>query len=145
MTAEFSEMGLRFVYPENWEVSREENSDLPRSVSVHSPTGAFWSVSIDRRNGQEMADEILDAMRREYELDFEFEELERTIAGRKLKGYELNFSCLDLLVSACILATTADGVSQVLLYQAESRDFDQLSPVFDAISLSFLREPLSAV
>ena len=140
MTAEFSEMGLNFVYPENWEVAREEDSEFPRSVSVHSPTGAFWSVSVDRRDSQAMADEMLDAMRREYETDFEFETMQRNLAGRQLCGYELHFTYVDLVVTACILATSAGGLSYVLLFQAESRDFDQLSPVFDAMSLSLLQE-----
>ncbi len=138
MTAEFSEMGIRFAYPETWEVSGDKDPELPRSVSVHSPEGAFWSVSEDRREPAVMAAEVLETMRAEYE-EFEAEPIERIVEGRALLGYEIHFCCLDLLISAHILAAEGGGTSQVLLYQAESRDFDQLRAVFDAISLSFLR------
>jgi len=140
MTAEFNEMGVRFLYPENWEVSSETSGGWPLSVSVHSPTGAFWSVNIDTRDCAQLADEALQAMRREYD-EVELDSLEYQLDDLRISGYELHFYCLDLLIVSHVLAVPGDEVSMVVLYQAEYRDFLKLKPVFDAISLSLLRAP----
>ena len=138
MAAEFNEMGVRFLYPENWEVSTDSSGGWPLSVSVHSPTSAFWSVNIDTRDCQQLADDTLEAMRREFD-ELELEPLERELEDLRMSGYELHFYCLDLLVVSHLLTIPGDDKSMVLLYQAEHRDFLKLSPVFDAISLSLLR------
>jgi hypothetical protein len=138
MTAEFNEMGVRFLYPENWEVSSDTSGGWPLAVSVHSPTGAFWSANIDTRDCSQLADEALQAMRREYD-ELELEPLEYELEDLRLTGYELHFYCLDLLIVSHVLPIPGDERSMVVLYQAEHRDFLKLKPVFDAILMSLLR------
>lgn len=138
MTAEFNEMGVRFLYPENWEVSTDTSGGWPLSVSVDSPTGAFWSVNVDTRDCEVLVDEALQAMRREYE-QLECVPVEHELDDLRMSGYELHFYCLDLLVVTHVLTIPGDETSMVVLYQAEHRDFLKLKPVFDAISLSLLR------
>jgi hypothetical protein len=142
MTATFDKAGIRFYYPENWEVVDENVVEGPLTVSLQSPGGGFWSVMIYDRGTDTnvLLRETLDQMREEYEglesnVIFEqFEEAEAT-------GYEMFFYCLDFLVCARSLVVKAgNGQIVLLLWQAEDRDFVNYDPVFRAITVSLLRE-----
>ncbi len=137
MTAEFNESGLRFLYPENWRLVREEQWGWPRSVSVHSPQGAFWSVTLDQPPADELVSRVVESICQEYE-DVEVDAVERSVGELTLRGVELQFYCLDLLVTAQVLECVECEQPMVLLLQGENREFDALLPVFDAISLSCL-------
>lgn len=139
MSGEFKELGFHFLYPENWTVEREPTTDYPRSVSVHSPGGAFWSVTADRPPTDALMDRVVQAMLDEYE-DAEVQPVERQVGPVLLVGRELNFYCLDLLITAHVLQADYDGKALAILMQAENREFDALSGIFDAITWSLLRE-----
>ena len=47
--------------------------------------------------------------------------------------------CLDFLITAHVLEVPGPQGHLAVLYQAESREFDRLQPVFDAISASLLQ------
>ena len=78
MTAEFNELGLRFLYPENWKLVREDQRGGPRSISVHSPQGAFWAVTVDQWPADDLVDRVVELIRQEYE-DVEVEPIERSV------------------------------------------------------------------
>jgi hypothetical protein len=63
----------------------------------------------------------------------------RRIGEYQVDGYELNFYCLDFLITAHVLSLRSPQGQLAVLYQAENRDFDGLQPVFDAISASLLQ------
>ena len=60
-------------------------------------------------------------------------------------GVDLAFFYLDLLVEAKIRCLRTPSATMVWLYQAESREFEAIEPVFQAIAVSMLRDqvPLS--
>jgi hypothetical protein len=138
MTAEYNERGFHFLYPENWELVVDEAVGWPRSVSVHAPSGAFWSATADSRPGPELLDRVVDAIAQEYE-EVERDRVERTIGDVTVSGIELHFYCLDLLISAQVLLCPTTSHSAVIIIQAESREFERLAAVFDAISFSYLQ------
>ena len=139
MPAEFSGLGIHFVYPDNWELSREDSTDFPRTVSVHSPTGAFWSVTMHPGHvlPQIAVQEYSDAMRQEYD-SVEIEPIEMVIDDEETYAFELNFYCLDFLITSRIIAFDRAGLTVTLCYQAESREFEALLPVFGAVTHSLL-------
>ena len=67
MPAVFAEDGIRFQYPENWQLEREETA-TGWTVTVQSPQTAFLLVSLDYEMPQpeEMATTALEALRMEY-------------------------------------------------------------------------------
>jgi hypothetical protein len=74
-------------------------------------------------------------------MDEEYQALESTSRTFELgevtaPGYEMDFSCLDLVVSAQTLALRHNNLTLLILWQAESRDFDELKLVFLAITMS---------
>ena len=138
MATEFNRLGFRFLYPENWKLEVDETTGWPRSVSVYSPSGAMWSVTADSVPVEDLQERIADAICAEYE-EVEREPIERLVGDAKLKGIELSFYCLDFLVVAQVLACPGTDRPTVILLQGESRDFEALGQVFDAISFSYLQ------
>ncbi len=138
MPAEFNKLGISFQYPENWALDEEATGT--NSVTVYSPGGAFWSISIHPRatDPELLAEAAVKAMREEYE-DIDAEQTKETIAGRQLVGYDLNFFYLDLTNTATVRCIRTDQATYTVFYQAEDREFHRIHAVFRAMTASFLK------
>ena len=141
MTGTYENQGVRFLYPENWTVADEDLSGIPWSVSVGKAGGAFWSVHVypPGQPGDALAREALEAMQAEYE-GLEWREFTEEWERGPVRGYDLDFYCLDLVITARILVVEDVTHTFVMLWQAENRDFDELLDVFRAISISLRQE-----
>jgi hypothetical protein len=138
MIRTYDKHGLKFQYPENWKLEEETVEDDSPSVSLYSPEGAFWSVTIyadvDPASASEQA---LESMRVEYP-DLDVDAVTESIAGQELVGYEMSFVCLDMVNTARVLCYGDDRSTYVLMYQAEDRDYTKLADVFSAVTTSML-------
>lgn len=143
MAAKYDRLGVCFLYPENWTVSEEQAEEFPLSVTLQSPTGAFWTLHIYRRPADVAAlvEESLAAMQAIYE-GLEAEPVSDEFAGHEASGYDMSFFCLDFVVAAKIRGILTDGSGYLVLCQAESRDFDELDQVFRAMTISLLTTPV---
>ena len=106
MPAIFNRYGISFQYPENWTLEEEEMEDLPEehhSVTVYSPGGAFWTVTVHPQNSNpvKLAAAAVKAMKEEYE-GVEVEDAQDTCLDRELIGYDFSFIYLDLINTAQI-------------------------------------------
>jgi hypothetical protein len=140
MPARFDSLGIAFQYPDNWKLDDTDALLGRKSVTVYSPGGAFWSVAIhpgSAANPAKLAAAAVDAVRQEYQ-DLEAEEVEETIAGQDLVGYDLAFYCLDLTNTANIRATRIGHTTYVVYCQAEDREYEQVKRVFQAMTLTLL-------
>lgn len=143
MTATYEQFGIRFLYPENWELDNRDDTGQPWSVSVHSPTGAFWSITVHDQDTEltELLDQTLQTIEQEYEQSFfESFQAKEEIAGHMTPGYDINFFYLDFLICAKLRVFQLGQHDCVVLYQGENRDFDELQRVFDAITFSLFTE-----
>jgi hypothetical protein len=139
----FERMGLVFDFPDDWSVEVDADGASEAgggpSVTLVSPGGGFWTVC--RHEGQDdgrrLTEAIVAQMRSEYQ-DIDIEEASETIGGRLLHGYDFNFYCLDLTNTAQVRTLeTPDGV-YLLICQAEDREWARISPVFAAMTASFV-------
>jgi len=145
MPAVYEKMGIRFLYPDNWTLDEQEAIEGNRSVSVYSPGGAFWSITLHARSADpgELAATALATLKAEYE-HTEAEPVSEQISGRSISGYDLSFFYLDLTNTALIRGFRAADASCLVLCQAEDREFERVAPVFRAITTSLLAtEPAS--
>lgn len=140
MAVEYTRNGLKFLYPDNWTVSGEGESVMESAwVTLESPSAGYWTVH--RYPSTYFQQQIIDGL--VAGMEEEYPELERAptrcrIADFQLEGEQAYFYYLDLLIRWQVMAITRDG--QVLLFewQAEDQEFDQLQPVFEAITTSAL-------
>jgi hypothetical protein len=139
MPAVYEKLGLRFLYPESWQITDEQFEDWPHTVSVQSPGSAFWSLHVYTADVEpnEAADEVLQAMRREY-ADLEAESVNESIGSTNAVGYDMDFYCLDFVVASRTRSFTHQGQTFVMLCQAEDREFAELENVFRAMTASLL-------
>jgi hypothetical protein len=140
MSGTYDKNGIRFLYPDNWQITDEETVDWPRFVSIQSPGGGFWSLLIYRANEDpsSLTEEVLTTMRAEYE-DVEADLVDDEFAGFKAAGYDMFFYCLDFVVNSRTLAGRSDDRTILLVWQAEDGEFQELEPVFRAITTSLLQ------
>lgn len=138
MPARFHKFGITFQYPENWSLDEEAVRER-KSVTVYSPAGAFWSISIHPHWALpgELADAAVTAIQEEYK-ESEVEEAHDQLAGHELSGYDMSFYYLDLINTATIRCLRTEDATYTVFCQGEDRDFDRLRMVFDAITTSFL-------
>jgi hypothetical protein len=141
MPAVYDKLGIRFLYPDNWTLDEQEAMEGNRSVSVYSPGGAFWSIALHATGADpgELAATALATLKGEY-TDSEAEAVSELIGGQSISGYDMNFFYLDLTNTALIRCFRTATASCLVLCQAEDGEFEELAPVFRAITTSLLAE-----
>jgi hypothetical protein len=139
MPAVFDKLGIRFQYPENWTLETDAAAADRQTISVYSPEGAFWTVMCYPQDADplELARTALAAMQNEYE-ELDSETVQEEVGDVELVGFDLNFYCLDLTNTAWIRAGSTTSNTYLVICQAEDREFEQMSAVFQAIMLSLL-------
>jgi hypothetical protein len=142
MSATYENFGLSFMYPENWQLADEsgEVDAGPKTVTVQSPSGGFWSLHVYQPASDplDLANQVRLTMETEYE-GLEAHPASEEIGSAKLIGYDMDFYCLDFVVTAQVRSLRVGGRAYVLFCQAESRVFDKLLPGFQARTVSLLR------
>ncbi len=138
MPGVFEKFGIKFLYPENWQISEEGSDDWPKVITVQSPEGAFLTLYVyePEVNLPELVREAVAAMHAEYE-DIETEEVLEPTDGSDY-GFNLDFYCLDLIITTQIRGAMLPERAVVWQSQAESREFDQCELVFRAVTTSLL-------
>jgi hypothetical protein len=135
----FNHYGLTFDYPENWSVDTDDAAGSRAAVTVYSPEGAFWSVSAHAVGSEPalLSAAVVQQMKQEYQ-DLDSEPARDSVAGHSLPGFDLNFYCLDLTNTAAVRTLATPDAIYLFFCQAEDRDWDRISPVFEAMTASFL-------
>lgn len=139
MSAVYEKLGIRFEYPENWSLDEQDADEATPTISVLSPSGAFWSVMLHPPGTppRALCDEALRVMQAEYD-NLDVEPQAEMLFGYEMQGYELNFYCLDLTNTALIQSYAGPEGTYLVMCQAEDREFAKTSPVFRAITASLL-------
>jgi hypothetical protein len=139
MPAVYQKLGVRLLYPENWSVTEEETYEWPRTVTFQSPETSFWTLHVfpPEHSSQAGIDEVVKAIREVYE-DLEVLPAEESYGAIDTIGVDIAFFYLDLLVEAKIRTVRTSSAMLIWHYQAESREFDNMEPVFQAIATSML-------
>lgn len=130
MPAQFEEAGIRFQYPENWRLEREED-EAGWTVTVQSPGTAFLMLCFrtDLPATDELADAALATLREDYP-SLEAAECVDAIAGQPAIGHDIQFFSLDL-TNTCwtrsfycatgtvlVMCQTTDGEGNELVLRA---------------------------
>ena len=139
MPSVFEQSGLRFEYPDNWTID-QATAEQVEQIVVSSPNTGFWHLT-KYAVGTELEplfDEALAALRTEYP-DMETEPAANELEAQLLSGFDVNFICLDLTNTCWLRGFQTSGATYLLMCQAEDREFAQVSPVFQAMLASLLR------
>jgi hypothetical protein len=140
MPAVYENFGVRFLYPENWSITDEEDDGWPRGLTLQSEETGFWSLYVypPKQQLKPVVDELVAAIQGEFG-EVEVLPATETFGDTPTTGVDLAFFYLDLLVEAKIRCVQTPSATLVWLYQAESREFEAMEPVFQAIAVSMLQ------
>jgi len=141
MPSTFDDFGLKFLYPDNWQLQSRDSDEASDGVTLELPRGGFFSVT--KYHGAPPLDVVLEkiasAMRAEYP---EIEAQDQSdLDDDDSEIIEFRFYYLDLLIVARVIAMTIASQTLVVQIQAESREFDAGEPVFAAM-LKSIRDGL---
>jgi len=136
MAAQFDEGGIRFRYPENWQLEREENEE-GWTVTLQSPDTAFLMVCLreDMPSTDQMAETALEALREDYP-DLEADECVDALAGQPAVGHDVRFFSLDLTNTCWLRSFYAAAGTVLVMWQANDLELEQNEPVLRAICAS---------
>jgi hypothetical protein len=136
MAAEFHAEGIHFRYPENWNLTREDNED-GWTVSVQSPDTAFFMVSLrsDMPPPEEVAETALEALREEYP-ELEAEDCLDSVCGQPALGHDIRFFSLDLTNTAWTRSFYSSYGTVLVLCQVNDLELETNEPVLRAICAS---------
>ena len=132
--------GIAFQYPENWLFEEEPKTGIPRTISVTSEDGAFWSAAfyLTDQPLKQLQHEYIETLEQEYD-EVEIDDIEFKLADETILATDLQFYCLDFLVHSRLIATTVGRYNVLISWQAEDRDFDSLEAVFKAMTFSLFQ------
>jgi hypothetical protein len=138
MVAQFDEGGIRFRYPENWQLERED-SDEGWTVSVYSPDRdtAFMTISLreDMPSCDDMAETALAALREEYP-DLEAEDCVDSLAGQPAVGHDIRFFSFDLTNTCWTRSFYGPTGTVLVLCQTNDLELETNEPVLRAMCAS---------
>jgi hypothetical protein len=136
MAAQFDDGGIRFRYPENWKLEREDN-DEGWTVSLQSPDTAFLMICLreDMPSADDMAASALTALREEYP-DLEADDCLDSLAGQPAVGHDIRFFSLDLTNTCWTRSFYTTRGTVLVMCQANDLELDRNGPVLRAICAS---------
>jgi len=139
MAGTFEDCGIRFDYPDDWEVE-VTNEESVTTVALHSPSGlAFALVSLDnsRPLPKDVADQALATMREEYpELDST--EAHEVIRGHRAVGHDVEFISLDVANSCAIRCFRTQRRTVLLFGQWSDLEGGQTDSLLAAVRCSLV-------
>jgi len=140
MTAVYDKNGLHFLYPENWALSEEQDEESLCQITLQSPQSGYWELYLYDKQVEplELATETLRIMKLEYD-DLEADQVVERFGEIEAVGFNMDFYCIDFVVTSQIRSFRLKDRVVLLVYQGETREFEGLNLVFQAITTSFLR------
>ncbi|GBD36452.1 hypothetical protein HRbin36_01577 [bacterium HR36] len=146
MPRTFQGHGIRFRYPDNWELEETE-LDAGWMVSVQSPETAFMLLSMHppELSVDEVLEATLAALRDDYR-DLECEPVRQRICQRQAKGYDIQFISMDFTNTCWVRSFRVPNSTVLIMCQANDLELDDAKPVLRAIlaSLQLTDEPAQA-
>ena len=136
MVETFEDEGIRFRYPENWKLERED-TDTGWTVVVQSPETAFAMISLNDESPsvENMAETALAAVREDYP-DLDADACVDSVAGRPAVGYDIRFFSLDLTNTCWIRSFYCSRGTMVVMCQVNDLELETNEPVLRAICAS---------
>ena len=140
MTKIYEGLGLKCLYPENWNLIEDSENGTAVSFTLESPSSAFMTVSeFPQAVSPETAvEQCVDTMRQEYEgIEEDPYEPNLQFQGSPLESVhalDLRFYYLDLLVISRLIAFRTGNRVFLIQIQSEDRDFETLEQVFHAMT-----------
>lgn len=138
--AVYEEHGVRFEYPDNWELSHEHH-DEDFSVTVESEGTAFWMLSVlqGRPVAEDVIEAALESFRGEYD-PVDVYESEDSICMLPTVARDVDFYELEMVNRASLRVCETDSTTIFVLLQMSDTEREEAEPLLKAITDSLMCE-----
>jgi hypothetical protein len=125
MPRTFEGHGIRFQYPDDWELEETE-MEPGWMVSVQSPNTAFMLLSMHppELSVDDVLEATLAALRDDYR-DLECEPVRQKICRRQAKGYDVQFVSMDFTNTCWIRSFRIPERTVLIMCQATDMEMDE--------------------
>jgi hypothetical protein len=133
MPGQFHKDGIRFQYPDNWKLTRED-AENGWTVSVESRETAFFMLTFDSEmpDVDQVVDTVLEALRADYP-ELEADDALESIAGQPALGHNIRFFSFDLTNTCCTRCLYSEAGTILLMWQTNDLELETVEPIFKAI------------
>ena len=135
MPVTYQNNGIRFQYPENWQLE-EESGESGWTLTLQSPNTTFLLIS---ERGDEPPEQVLVTVRDVLKGDYPGLEADDTIgsiAGRPAAGVDMQFISLDLPITCGVRSFLSETGTLLVMWQAADLDWENSEAVVKAICSS---------
>lgn len=136
MAETYQSHGIRFEYPEDWELS-ETTGDRETTITVESPETSFWSLSLyfGGTSPEAVIDTAVAALEETYD-EVDVYPSNTRVADRDAVARDVEFVCFELINSAFLRAFQTDEFTALVYYQGTDHELASVRPVLESISAS---------
>ena len=140
----FARQGVRFQYPDAWELTDQPN-DEGVVITVFSPETSFWTLSLffDSPDPEFVLEQALDALRSEYD-EFDTYPVAADLCQRPTSASDVDFVCMDVISSAFLRSFQTEQFTALVFYQGTDLELEQTRKALDAITESLQCESSEA-
>ncbi|MFT5324612.1 MAG: hypothetical protein ACI8P0_002476 [Planctomycetaceae bacterium] len=138
--AVYEEHGVRFEYPDNWELSHEHH-DADFSVTIESEGTAFWMLSV--LQGRPVAEDVIEAALESFRAEYDpvdVYESEDSICMLPTVARNVDFYELEMVNRASLRACETDSTTIFVLLQMSDTERAEAEPLLKAITDSLMCE-----
>ena len=137
MTEWYDDDGVRFAYPESWELIREE-TEGGVTLTVNGDGTSFWTLALypsSMSSATDMIESAVAAYREEYQ-ESDVYPVEGALCGFPCEGRDVEFVCLELINTVSLRAFETPGFTAMVLFQGTDHELRETRPVLEAITRS---------
>src|SRR5579872_7173196 len=136
METAYDSHGIRFRYPCGWELSEQQEVEH-FSITVSSPQGAFWTVSLfpEQTEPGEIVATVVNTFREEY-VEIDDYPSKARLCRRPTVGRDIDFVSLELLNSACVRAFRTSTYTIMVLFQWTNAGREDVETALERITRS---------
>jgi hypothetical protein len=136
--AVYEEHGVRFEYPDSWELSHEHH-DKDFTVTVESEGTAFWMLSV--LQGRPMAEDVIDAALESFKAEYDSVDVYESpdsICMLPTVAKDIDFYELEMVNRASMRACETDSTTIFVLTQMSDTERAEAGPLLKSISESLM-------
>ena len=130
--------GISFRYPEDWELSVQQQ-EQEIAIIVDSPDTSFWGLTLffNCPRAEDVVETALRTFQEEYD-EIDIYPSAAQICERRTIARDLQFVCVDLINSAFLRAFETDRFTALVLFQATDNELDKTLPLLERLCRSMV-------
>lgn len=139
----YEKHGVRFFYPDIWELEEAAGEDDDIVISVSSDGTCFWTLHILHNSPPppQVIDSCVAAFVEEYD-DAEATSAERKLAEMPAAAQDVEFACFEMMNTASLQSVRTSDFTLLVLWQGTDHELDEYRQLLEYMTASVRADSL---